>query len=463
VKRGLIGLVAIALVCAAGVAQARNFHISGGVQYVIQGTREKEKGNLEDAHRIFGKAVAQLSTGVAEDPKDNEAWVYLAQAYAEYGNPDSAGWAFDEATKRSASDPKLSKRVEQNRLSYWTTAFNEGIKSLQDANTIVPLEKIPTEKDNPKVVDARAKLVASEKSLRAAAALWPSKAKTYPNLAMAMALQGKHAEADAVLDEGLKAVPESDPERAELVQRKEGLVSQAVAEKTAAKDYDGALTLLDGLLDKNPKDFTLLNQAAEASYSKAQALETAKDSTGASAAYARAGGYFKRASDVAEKPEDKASLMFNYSLATHNSGDKAKIKDMSKDVYDYLQTDKSHGQLHLMLARAYQVIGMEDKASEHALVGRALGKDAETLTDIAGYVAAVPKASDGAKVIAEKGAPEDVRRIETGGQKLDVWFYWSANRAYAMLNGRRISSANLDEYGAAPATKAAATTGAKKK
>jgi Tfp pilus assembly protein PilF len=453
VKRWIIGLVAIALAGAAGVAQARNFHISGGVQYVSQGLVEKNKGNLEDAHRIFGKAVTQLSVGVAEDPKDNEAWEYLARAYAEYGNADSAGWAFEEASKRAAADPKLKTRVDQNRLAYWTVAFNDGIRGLQDADKIVTLDKIATSTD-PKAAEAKAKVAEAEASLKKAQAYWPSKAKTYPNLAVAQALQGKTAEASATLDRGLAAVPESDPDRKEIVERKEQVAGSVVSEKLNNKDYDAALAMLDAQLAKTPNDFTALNQAAEASYSKAQGLEAAKDTAGAGVAYAKAAGYFQRAAAVATDAKDKGSLFFNYTLATLNSNDKAQIKDMTKATFDQLQTDKQNGQLHMMLARGYQVIGMDDKASEHALVGRALGSDAEKLPDVKAYVDALPKTSDGGKLVAEKGAPDEVRRITTGNQKLDVWFYWPANRAYAMLDGRKISAATLDEYGA-PAAPAA--------
>ncbi len=456
-KRGLFGLVVIALVGVAAIAEARNFRISGGVQYVSQGLAEKQKGNLEDAHRIFGKAVTQLSMGIAEDPKDKEAWDYLARAYAEYGKPDSAGWAFGEAVKRAQGDPKLLERVSKNQEHYWVVSFNEGILALQEANKIVPFEKLNT--DDPKVPEAKAKLAQAEASLRKAAAYNPTKAKAYSNLALALALPGKTEESNAAIAQGLANVPMDDPERKEIVDQQDRLVGGAVADKLNAKDYDGAIQLIDAQLAKTPNDFSLLNQAAEASYSKAQAAEAAKDTATTTKAYSQSAGYFKRAADVADA-KDKSSLIFNYALATLSSNDKAQIKEMTKPVFDQLQVDKQNGQMHMMLARGYQVAGMDDKASEHALVGRGLSDDAEKITDIGAYVAALPKASEGAKIVTEKGAPDDVRRINTGAQKLDVWFYWPANRAFAMLDGRKISEAKLDEYAAAPA---ASTASAKKK
>jgi tetratricopeptide (TPR) repeat protein len=345
--------------------------------------------------------------------------------------------------------------VSDNRQSYWVNAFNDGIRGLQDADKIVPFAKLSS--DDPKVPEAKAKLAQAEASLRKAVAYDPTKAKAYSNLALALALQGKNAESSEVLERGLAAVPESEPDRGDILAQKERLTGSAVHEKLAAKDYDGAIVLLEQQLAKSPNDFGALNQAAEASYQKAQALEAAKDTAGFQAAYAKAGGYFKRAADAATDAKDKGSLTFNYALSTLNSNDKSQVKDMSKAVFDALQTDKQNGQMHMMLARAYQVMGMDAKASEHALVGRGLGEDAEKIADIGAYVAALPKASEGAKLVAEKGAPDEVRRITTGGQKLDVWFYWPANRAYAMLDGRKITEAKLDEYGsAAPAQSAAA-------
>jgi hypothetical protein len=120
-RRGLgIG----ALLLAAGAAHARNFHCAGGVQYVIQGMKEKDKGITSDAERIFNKAVVQLNQCTTEDPKDAEAWGYMGWAYGELDSATQAGKAFEVAVEKFKDDPKGLKRWEDNRKSYWVKYYN---------------------------------------------------------------------------------------------------------------------------------------------------------------------------------------------------------------------------------------------------------------------------------------------------------------------------------------------------
>ena len=71
---------AAALMLLAGVASARNPHCAGGIQYVVQGLRDREKGNQEDYVREMNKAVQQLEACANEDPADLEAQGYLGWA-----------------------------------------------------------------------------------------------------------------------------------------------------------------------------------------------------------------------------------------------------------------------------------------------------------------------------------------------------------------------------------------------
>ncbi len=57
----------------AGSAAARNPHCAGGIQYVVGGLRDKDKGMTEDYLRQMNKAVAQLEMCASEDPADLEA------------------------------------------------------------------------------------------------------------------------------------------------------------------------------------------------------------------------------------------------------------------------------------------------------------------------------------------------------------------------------------------------------
>ena len=64
-------------------AEARNPHCAGGIQYVVQGLNDKNKGNFDDYKREMQKAVQQLEQCASEDPADLEAVGYLGWAYAE--------------------------------------------------------------------------------------------------------------------------------------------------------------------------------------------------------------------------------------------------------------------------------------------------------------------------------------------------------------------------------------------
>src|SRR5712692_3322593 len=90
-----IGLAtAAALLLAAGVASARNPHCAGGIQYVVQGLKDKERGNTEDYSREMNKAVEQLTLCSTEDATDFEAVGYLGWALAELDSAGPAGDAF---------------------------------------------------------------------------------------------------------------------------------------------------------------------------------------------------------------------------------------------------------------------------------------------------------------------------------------------------------------------------------
>jgi len=76
-KRTIVAIAsAVVLLLVASVASARNMHCAGGIQYVVQGIKDKERGNTEDYQREMNKAVDQLSACATEDPADLEALGY---------------------------------------------------------------------------------------------------------------------------------------------------------------------------------------------------------------------------------------------------------------------------------------------------------------------------------------------------------------------------------------------------
>lgn len=455
-KRTVTGLALLALVTFAGSAAARNFHCAGGIQYVIQGTKEKDKGNLEDAKRIFGKAVGQLATCVKEDPDDKESWSYLGWAYAELDSAELAGSAFDEAEKRLAADPKLLERAKQNRKSYWVGYYNAGLQKYKDADAIMPVKDILNSSD-PKVAAAKAKLAESAESFRKANLLSKKEISTYNNIAIVLALQGRFPEAAAVIEQGLLI----DPNNAELKNRKDSMVGNQVVERLKKGDYEAALTTIDQMLERAPGDYGLLVQGAQTAFENAQKLEEKKD-PGAKAAYARAQSYYGRAAaaaGVANEAGNRKDMIYNQSIAAQNAG---AYLESAKLVFGLVQDNPKDKALHGMLRSAYDRMGSKKKADDQVWVILGLNDTATPVADVPGYLAKVAKASDAGKALTANGAPEEVKQFKSGDTRIDLWYYWAKKLVFAFAGNKQVAAANFGEFGPETVATPAATRPAPK-
>ena len=147
-KRTIVAATSVAaLMLVAVVASARNMHCAGGVQYVTQAIKDKERGNLEDYSREMNKAVDQLNLCASEDPADLEAIGYLGWAYAELDSAGPAGLAFQKSIDglSAKGNKKALDIVSTNRESYWARAYNDGIKKIGDAQVAWPeYTKVPS-------------------------------------------------------------------------------------------------------------------------------------------------------------------------------------------------------------------------------------------------------------------------------------------------------------------------------
>ena len=463
-KKWLPSALAVTVFALASVAPAvaRDFNIAGGIQYVSQAFKEKEKGNLEDAHRIFGKAVTTLTKGVANDPKDDEAWIYLAVAYAELDSLEQAGKTFKEAIQRVSDDPKLLKRATDNRDSYFNTAYNAGIAAYKEATTILPAEQIPAATDE-KGVQAKAKLELAASKFRSAIGMNPEKAIAYDNLAIMLALQGKMAEAGAIVEQGLaNSVPKEGEEYDRLLKRKDSMYSNAVADDVKKGDYDAAIAKLDTILEKTPNDFGVLTNAAQTTFTKAEKLGEAKDEAGAKAAFAKAAAYFMRASAAAPDATNKNDMMYNAAIAHQQAGD---AKAAATAAFSLVQENPKSLDYHRLLRTGYDKMGAQKKADEQTWVILGLNEKAEVVADIPGFTGKVVKTSEPGKLLAELGDPEEIRQFTNGDLKVDVYYWWAKKRAAAFTGGRQVGAANFGEFtadvpapAAKPATKNAGAT-----
>jgi tetratricopeptide (TPR) repeat protein len=445
-------------VLSAGVAQARNPHCAGGIQYVVQSKNDKDKGNTDDYTREINKAVQQLQQCAVEDPNDLEALGYLGWAYAEVDSCGPAGVAFQKAMDglKSKGDPKKAEWVKNNRDSYWAGKFNDGISKVNAAQQAYPDFTKTPENDADKTLkeEAAKNYAAAIQSLTRAALLKPGDAQTMRNLGSVYAFMGDFKSAEGVFREGLKSAPGDSALTASLKSVSGGHAGQLIDQKK----YDEAIAYYADLQKGDPNNSDLYLGQADAYFKRAS------DAHGDAAKpdYKLAGGAYAKAASL--KPTD-ADLPFNAALSYQNAGEwalaeaqwKACLKLRTNDVdamsalgqalseqkkYDeavkVLQSgvlsNPKNKTLHRQLGAVYTKMQNNLKSTEELMVYLAL-QNGKPVADAAAAAKTAPAGSVAAKTLAQLGTPEDVIPWEVDQQKIESWFYWSKNLAYHFQNG----------------------------
>jgi Flp pilus assembly protein TadD len=453
----------------AGTAAARNPNCAGGIQYVVQGMRDKDKGNLEDYRREMLKAVDRLTLCSTEDPEDLEALAYLGWAYAEIDSACPAGQAFEKAIAGlKAKADKKTKWAEDNRESYWGRNFNEGIADIQAAQTAYPeFTKEPAD-DGEKALkaEAQSKYTAALAALERASCLKPGDPRTARNLGTVYALTGDLVKAETVLREGLVAAPGDSDLVSALTLVRRNYAGKLLDEKK----YEEAIGFYNDLLKASPNDADLHSGVADAYFKRA----FAREGDARKADYKAAGDAYDRA---AQLKSGEADLIFNAALAYQNAGDFAsaerewrdflKIKPEDTDAMSALGSTlaeekkfdeaatvlhqavllKPHEKnLHRQLGGVYARAENQPKSYEEMVVFISLerGTAAESPADAAKKA---PANSEAAKVLASMGTPEELRFWEADNQKYETWIYWSKNLAYTMRAGQQVAKS---DWGAPP-------------
>ena len=461
-------LAMLALVLA-GTAEARNPNCAGGIQYVVQAMRDKDKGNLEDYRREMLKAVDRLALCSSEDPEDLEALAYLGWAYAEIDSACPAGLAFQKAI--AGLKAKGDKKVEwaiSNRESYWAKNFNEGVADIQAGQAAyAEFTKEPAD-DGEKALKAEAanKYAAAIAALDRAACLKPDDARTARNLGTVHALMGDLVKAEAIFREGLVAAPgDSDLVSALTLVRR-----QYAGKLLDEKHYDEAIGFYDELLKGSPNDADLHSGLADAYFKRA----FAREGDARKADYKSAGDQYDRAARI---KAGEADLLFNAALAYQNAADFAsaetewrdfiKLKPEDTDamaalgstlaelkkydeaaavLHQAVNLKPREKNLHRQLGGVYARADNQPKSYEEMVVYISLerGTPAENAADAAKKA---PANSDAAKALASLGAPEELRYWEADGQKYETWLYWGKNLAYTMRAGQQVAKS---DWGAPP-------------
>ena len=487
------GLVVLALALAT-TAWARNPNCAGGIQYVVQGMRDKEKGNLEDYRREMTKAVDRLVLCSTEDPADYEALAYLGWAHAEMDSARAAGEAFEKAIAglKARGDNKKADWAASNRESYWAKYFNEGVADIQAGQAAYTDFTKEPEDDAERALKAEAtnKYDAALAALERATYLKPGDGRTMRNLGTVHALMGDLVKAEAVLREGVATCP-GDSELVDAL----GVVRRNYANRLLdEKRYDEAVRFYGELLQASPNDADLHSGLADAYFKRAFGYEsrltaarnvmaTARAGAELTAAtrvvdslttlrnadYRMAGGEYAKSSSLKSGEPD---LLFNAALAFQNGRDYASAETQWRDFLKFKPGDTDalsalgavlaetkryddaaaalhqalllkpkEKNLHRQLGGVYSSADNQPKSYEEMVIYIALerGTPAENPGEAARKA---PAGSDAAKVLATMGDPEEVRYWEAEGQKYETWIYWQKNLAYTMRAGQQLAKSD---------------------
>ncbi|MGH7742739.1 MAG: tetratricopeptide repeat protein [Candidatus Eiseniibacteriota bacterium] len=475
--RSMAALASVALMAAlfAGVAEARNPHCAGGIQYVVQAMRDKDKGNAEDYQREIQKAVAQLEQCSSEDPADLEALGYLGWAYAEVESAGPAGVAFQKAiVGLKPKDPKKADWVRDNRDSYWANKFNDGISKINAAQEAYPdFSKAPENDADKTLHDEAAKnYKAAITSLTKASLIKPGSPQTMRNLGSVYAFMGDFKTAESVFREGLKDAPGDSALTASLKSVRTGYAAQLLDQKK----YDEAVAFYSDLQKSDPNSSDLYLGQADAYFKRASDAH----GDGAKPDYKLAGGAYAKAASL--KSTD-ADLPFNAALSYQNAGEwalaeaqwRACLKLRPNDVdamsalgqclseqkkYDEavkalqagVMANPKNKVLHRQLGAVYTRMQNNLKSTEELMVYLAL-QNGTPVADAGTAAKAAPAGSAASKTLSTMGVPEEIIPWEVDQQKIESWFYWSKSQAYHFQNGTLYGKSDWSTTAAAPTGK----------
>jgi tetratricopeptide (TPR) repeat protein len=435
-------------------AEARNYHCAGGIQYVSQGQQEFAKGNIEDAHRIYGKAVAQLTQCLTEDPKDIEAWDYLGVAYAELDSAEQSGRAFAngiaKATDAGDEKKKLLDRMKANQQHYWVGYFNAAIKKYQEAVQTAPPGKNPDKSAFVPAADAMKKAVAED----------PSNAKGYCNLAAFQANAGQINDAVQTVEAGLRAVPGDSC----LMQRKAQIGVSMGEQAAQTGDYAAAADPYEKQLAANPKDAAAALRLGQLYFDQGTKLTNVdKKADEGKAAFAKSASKFAIYHSL--RPDDKDGL-YNYTLASLQAGDANAAAKAAQEALSSSPDDSVAADYHNFLAQAYSALNVSSAAQAHKLVERSL-KEGEKQADPAGYAqkeaTTLGVTSMVAKKLKELGPPDEIRTLTMGNYPVEAWIWNTKKQAVLFSKGTQVTAADWNSVAVAQQQTAPASTTPKKK
>jgi tetratricopeptide (TPR) repeat protein len=440
------------------VAEARNPHCAGGIQYVVQAMRDKEKGNTDDYRREMGKAVQQLEICVKEDPNDAEAIGYLGWAYAEVDSACLAGKTFGVAIKglEAKGDKRKVEWATNNQKSYWAQAFNAGINKIQVAQQAYPdfCKKPETEADQTLKAEAEKRYQEAEASLTRASCLLPGDAQTCRNLGAVFAFRCEYQKAEAVFREGLQLAPGDSALHQSLRAARVNYANQLADEKK----FDQAIQFFHELIKAEPNDPSHSLALADVYFKRAQTLEGAPreaDFAAAGDAYARAAQLKTGDADLAfnaalsyqsAKQWEKAEAQWAAAVKLRPEDTDAlsswgsvlvelkRCDEAARAVHRAVLLKPQEKNLHRLLGNIYGKCGNDSRGTDELIVFLAM-HNGQKVADAAAAAKAARAGSDAAKTLAAEGTPDQIIPWEADKQKFETWLYWNKKRAFTFSAG----------------------------
>jgi tetratricopeptide (TPR) repeat protein len=464
-------LASLATLVAPQASLARNPHCAGGIQYVVGGLRDKEKGNMEDYQRQMQKALSQLEVCATEDTLDYEAIGYLGWAYAEVESCGPAGHWFTKAINglTAKGDKKKAENASNNRDSYWVNKQNEGIDRISKAQSAYPDFTKAPENEADKTLKAEAEKYYQQAihSLTCASQMKPGNPQTLRNLGSVYFFMADFPKAEKVYRDGLKYAPEDSSLKSALRASRVNYANQLSVEKK----YDEAIAFFGELLKVEPGNANLHGSIATAYLNRAQTQQGDARKND----FKMAGASYQKAADL---QKDDPDLYFNGAVAYQNAGENALAEPMWRGALrlrpedaetrsglagtlaelgkypeaitllqaaiDATPTDKK---LHRQLGGVYSKSNNNTKATEELMIYLAL-QNGKAAPDAATAAKAAPAGTEAAKTLASMGTPDEVYPWEAQGEKYESWFYWKKKQAFHFKSG--VLSAKSDW--SAPAT-----------
>ncbi|MCA9728702.1 MAG: tetratricopeptide repeat protein [Candidatus Eisenbacteria bacterium] len=397
-------IAALGLAAVLAFAACSNPHLAGGKLHFDQ--------------KRFEKAEENFQLAVDKDPKNGEAYMWLAMAQAELDKPEEAAANFDKAAELT---PRIAQDVVDNRDHYYADRYNSGqtydknAKGLKEDGDEAGAEK----EFRNALRDFKKAVIYKSDSPQA----WMNIGATYFNL-------GKIDSALTVFDQVHSMAPDDDDLNVVLheVYKSQGnqAFNQALEAKSTDKEgakklFEGALSFYSQAAGLDPNDLDLTQNRAAVAWELSDLDDTRKDELRASAA-----------SDyehvLASEPKN-TDVLQNLSMLESGRGNNEAALDYATRLVD---VDPKQGMFHIIQGRAQGALNNKNAMLGDLLVGQALesGMDVPPSQARAQADAGGPK-SDILRQYREAGEPEQIRIYkDSGGSQYTIWFYWTRGRAY---------------------------------